>query len=73
MTIDPKINELHAELRQIGERYEQIGNEYDEATRRLEEVVVRALQAGIRQGEVATEIGRPREAVRRIARRHGIT
>jgi predicted transcriptional regulator len=50
----------------------RIAAERDRLTEAEPRAVVAALRAGVKQTDIARDIGRTREHVRRIARAHGI-
>ncbi|MFJ1765082.1 hypothetical protein ACIOD2_32475 [Amycolatopsis sp. NPDC088138] len=50
----------------------KIARERDQLTEAEPKAILDALAAGVKQGDIATDIGRTREHVRRVARAHGI-
>lgn len=57
---------------QAREELRRIATERDRLTEEEPAAIVAALKAGVRQSDVVRDIGRTREHVRRIARKHGI-
>lgn len=70
--VDDDLDAIRRELRKAAKARARAAASLDRAAQVESDLIAQALRAGGRQVDLAADVGKTREIIRRVARRHGI-